>query len=117
MRDDPVSNAMRQYRWTLYRWGAVIVVVGVLIIWKGIPHIQTTYTYYGAKRSGWVPATDKASAWYISVTGWKQVHRWDYGDKGCPFVLFIPLGDCIDLPSLPTPFTESGEINESNTTY
>ena len=62
----------------------------------GVPHLQTTYSAFPTP--GRTPAAaDKIAANYIGPTGWKYVEADRYA-PGCPAVLFVPLGDCVDLP-------------------
>ncbi|WP_153558158.1 hypothetical protein [Roseimaritima sediminicola] len=98
--NDPMSRAYRAYKRKFQRWLLIAVVLLVVVSIKGVPHMQTTYSYNGARSHGWMPADRKLDAWYISVTGWKHVHSGQYGNDGCPFVLFIPLSECIDLTAL-----------------
>lgn len=101
---DPVKRAYRRY-WLAVR-NICFVVCSVLgFVWlAGVPHIQTTYAYPAHYRGTIPTATQKTSAWYISVTGWKHVKSGEYGQSGCPFIRFIPLEDCVDLSNLPFPF-------------
>lgn len=91
--EDPVRLMYRSYlRWI--RNKLILVAIILVAAWfAGIPHIQWTYTYVGEPRSN-VTARAKVSAWYFGVTGWKQIRSGQYGQEGCPFILFVPFREC-----------------------
>lgn len=102
--NDPVKRAYRRYRQALLNIGFVASAVLGFALLAGVPHLQTTYTYHPRFRGPTPTATQKTAAWYISITGWQHVKSGQYGQIGCPLILFIPLGDCIDLSGLPFAF-------------
>ena len=93
---DPVERALRRYVTRACSLGAVAIVLFVSAAIVGVPHIQLgEFRYNGEKEvSGWVRGENKMEAWYVSVTGWQQVEREEYGQEGCPLLLFIPLREC-----------------------
>lgn len=94
--DDPVRVAYRRYRRAFINLAVVLMLLAAGLCLRGVPHLQTTYEYYGPERSGGVPASQKVSAWYVSVTGFKKVRSGQYGHDGCPALIFVPLEDCFD---------------------
>ena len=96
---DPIGRAYRRYCHLLRVLCTVILVLAVIACFVGIPHLQCwTYTYTGEKPANGIPAArQKRDAWYWSITGWKYVKSRQYGQQGCPYILFIPVEDCIDL--------------------
>ena len=102
---DPIGRSYRLYFHKLCIYGSVLLVLLALVYVVGVPHLQTTYHYTGPKPTNGMPTTrQKVDAWYFSVTGWQHVRSGQYGHEGCPYILFIPVCDCIDLSSLETTF-------------
>lgn len=91
----PLSRAYRRYARKLKCMALIAAVLLLVVAVKGVPHVQTTYSYYGPKDTGWTPAHRRVSAWYISVTGRKHIRSGQYGNDGCPVILFVPLRDCL----------------------
>lgn len=93
---DPIHRAYWRYYVLAIR--AVVILVTLLVvsvIW-GVPHVQTSYRKFGIHSpNGWMPAEQKVVANYVSITGWERVTSGQYGQRGCPMLLFIPLTDCI----------------------
>lgn len=96
--DDPLGRAYRRYLLLAKNLSAVCVAL-LLAAWlAGVPHLQTTYRFVGPMPKDRIPRTDrKIDAWYISVTGWQHVRSGQYGQDGCPYIMFIPLGDCLGV--------------------
>ncbi|QDU80737.1 hypothetical protein Pla110_24700 [Polystyrenella longa] len=94
---DLVVGTFRRYFQKMCVLGVVALLLLIASIVVGLPHIQTTYTYSGPKPKGSAPTTEqKLDAWYFSLTGWQHVESGQYGNQGCPPILFIPLWDCLD---------------------
>lgn len=103
MSNEDVENAVNPihqlykayYRKTRNR--LVMLSILLVIVWRaGVPHLQWTYSYTGERdRDGYVHASQKIEAWYVSVTGWQHVQVGDYGTHALPVVFFIPLENCI----------------------
>ena len=92
-----MQRAYRNYLQVARNWCVVLLSVMLFAIVIGVPHVQTTYTYVGERPRGGSPtAQQKISAWYFSVTGWQFVEAGQFGQQGCPPLLFVPLSDCID---------------------
>ncbi len=91
-RNDPVALGYRRFRRSLRNLFVVALVCSGVLWFLGLPHIQYTYRHYGGSD---VPsAMDKVDADYWSITGWKEVEAGQYA-RGCPIIVFIPLGDCL----------------------
>jgi len=90
--NDPVGRSLRRYWHRLKVYSVIVLGVALLVYVIGLPHIQTTYRFRGR---GVATARQKIDAWYWSVTGFQHVRSGQYGHDGCPFVLFIPLEDCL----------------------
>jgi hypothetical protein len=84
-------------------WCLVLAIVTAAIAVVGLPFVQGDYTFRGPRSSnGFVQAEQKLSAWYLGVTGWREVHAVQRQDHRLPFVLFIPVGEVLRLePSFP----------------
>ena len=93
---NPIGRSYRHYWLFLKKCGVILLSLLVLAVIVGVPHFQlATYRYYGPdSRNAMVSSSRKVSAWYLSVTGWKEIRTGQYGQDGCPFVMFVPLGDC-----------------------
>lgn len=73
----------------------VLAATALVFLLFGVPHAQFgNYTYPSYIRKRPPEASQKLTAWYLSVTGWKHVKREDYGPL--TFILFIPLADCLN---------------------
>lgn len=93
---DPIGRAYRRYLHRALVAGLVATVLAILVCVVGVPYIQTSYSYRGPiPADGVVKARQKVDAWYWGVFGWRQVRCGQYGHEGCPYILFIPLGDCL----------------------
>lgn len=93
---DPIRRSYRQYLTKLKAAGLLIVMLAVCVLLFGVPHVQTTYTLHQSRVPGRMPtAAEKRDAWYWSVTGKRRVFSGQYGNEGCPWLLFIPLWDCL----------------------
>ena len=102
---EPIGRVYRRYRFAIRSWCLALLYLLLLVVVYGVPHIQTTYTYTGHRPQGRSPsATQKLDAWYFSVTGWKHLEADQYGYRGCPVILFIPLSDCFDSKSVESSF-------------
>ena len=103
---DPIARSYRLYFRKLCVYGLVLLVLATLVGVVGVPHLQLGEYHYSGHigLDEFPPAGRKYDAWYLSVTGWKHVHSGQYGHHGCPYILFIPIGDCIDLHSLAATF-------------
>ena len=100
LNNDPHDAIARAYRRLLHRlmvWGVIALVLLVVSIVVGVPHLQTSYSYRGTTPSdGIVKAWQKIDAWYVGPFGFKQVRSGKYGNEGCPYVLLGPLFDCFE---------------------
>ncbi len=93
---DPIRRAYRRYLHLLKKCLIVLLLLTVVVLFAGVPHLQTTYHYSGRRPAGGIPiAEQKTDAWYFSITGWQHVRSGQYGQKGCPWLLLIPLKDCL----------------------
>jgi len=103
---DPIARSYRLYFYKLCIYGLVLLVLATLVYVVGVPHLQFgDYSYSGhVGLDEFLPASRKHNAWYFSVTGWQQVRSGQYGHEGCPYILFIPVADCINLSSQETTF-------------
>jgi hypothetical protein len=102
--NDPVKRAYRRYLRALRTGclvGLVLLSVALLV---GIPHLQTTYTYRARQRSAVPNRYEKLSAWYLGPLGWQHVQSGQYGQLGCPYIMFIPWKACVGNSRLPIPF-------------
>lgn len=93
----PLGRSYRHYWLLLKKCGVVLLSLLLLAVVVGVPHCQlSTYRYTGSdSRGAMVSSRRKVSAWYLSVTGWKEIRSGQYGQDGCPFVMFVPLGECL----------------------
>lgn len=95
--DITVYGPLRRYYERLLRRvrNVTVVLLGILMLctFVGVPHIQYEYTYarHGFRHSP--NASEKLTAWYLSITGWKLVHRGDYGPL--KIIIFVPWKDCL----------------------
>jgi hypothetical protein len=107
--NSPMDRARRRFRRKCRNLMLLLCVVVGTVIFAGVPHLQWDYKYpaWAKPRSGPPASADKTEARYFSVTGLKSVQAGQYGQRGCPVFLFIPLKDCVDLSGLPdmVPFT------------
>ncbi len=103
---DPIARSYRLYFHRLCIFGLVLLIVTTLVCMVGVPHFQLgEYSYSGQiALDEFPPASRKHNAWYLSVTGWQHIQSGQYGHEGCPFILFVPVGDCVDLSHLETTF-------------
>jgi len=102
---DPIARSYRLYFHKLCIYGLMLLVLVTLVCVVGIPHFQTSYRFMGpAPRNGIPIVQQKVDAWYLGVTGWQHVRSGQYGHEGCPYILFVPVGDCVDLSSFETTF-------------
>jgi len=97
---DETNPLVRAYRHLFHRL-VVLAVIGVVLfvlaLAVGVPHAQTTYSYRGPTPSGGiVKSRQKIAANYLGPFGWQRARSGQYGNDGCPFILFIPLFDCFD---------------------
>ena len=97
---DETGPLIRAYRRLLHRLMILSVVLLVLVVLSlvvGLPHLQSSYTYLGPRpTNGIVNSRQKINAWYLGPIGWQHVRSGQYGHDGCPYILFIPLWDCFD---------------------
>lgn len=94
---DPISRSYRRYLLLLKKLVVIFVAFALLALMVGMPHFQVAeYRYYGPRKASqaFLPAQRKVEAWYLSVTGWKEIKSGQYGQNGCPFLLFVPVRDC-----------------------
>lgn len=96
--EDPVYLLYRSYIRKFRNWCILSAIALAAACFLGVPHMQWTYTYNGPERLN-VESYHKTSAWYVSVTGWKQVRNGQYGPEGCPTILFIPILECFGTQS------------------
>lgn len=103
---DPIDRSYRRYIHLFAICAQVVVVLAILAWVVGIPHLQCwEYTYAGTKpRNGIVSAEQKLDAWYLGITGWKHVRSGEFGHYGCPYILFIPIEQCVDLSDVKSIF-------------
>jgi hypothetical protein len=93
---DPVRRAYARYFRRLIIWGGLLLVAVGLMAVLGVPHLQSSYSYTGRRPAdGVVRSWQKRDAWYLGPVGWRQVRSGQYGHDGCPFILFIPVHDCL----------------------
>lgn len=78
--------------------GLILVIVVAAIALVGFPAVQGDYTFHGTRSpGGWVPADQKISAWYLGVTGWRQVYAIERHDHRLPAILLVPIGEVFRL--------------------
>lgn len=92
---DPVQRAYHRYLRKAVIYGFTLSFMAICLWVVGLPHLQTSHRYVGAPQpNGVATAQQKIDAWYLGVTGWRHVCRGQYGDDGCPWILFIPVEEC-----------------------
>jgi hypothetical protein len=93
--EDPIWLLYRSYLKKLQR-GLLLLFLVLLAIWyAGLPHIQAGDYQYVGPPGGNASASQKTSAWYLSLTGWKQIRSGQFGQDGCPVILFVPIDECL----------------------
>lgn len=94
--NDPIARAYRRYLQRLIVLGVVVMALVVVAYLVGVPHLQVTYTYLGPRNpSGFVDSSRKLDAWYLGPFGWQLVRSGQYGQVGCPYIVFVPPQDCL----------------------
>jgi len=94
---DPVGRAKRRYAMQACSWSVTALVLCLMLLMSGVPHLQLgKYQHYGMpEANGWVSSRKKISANYLGITGWKNVQSQEFQQEGCPYLLFIPVGECL----------------------
>lgn len=100
---DPVTRGYRRMRRTIRNLLLLFVALALMSLTWGLPAIQSNYRAYHV--DGIPTAMDKIDADYWNpFTGWRVVDAGEYA-AGCPFIVFIPLRDCMDLEPYRNPIT------------
>lgn len=94
--EDPLSTSLRHFRWALQRLVAVCVLLTLIALTLGCPHVQTSYQYRDTGR-GYIPLDERdvVSATYLGPFGWRTLYAREF-DQKLNAVLFIPVSECFD---------------------
>lgn len=100
-RSEELGEAYRRFFLAIRNYVIFVLILVAIAYFVGVPHLQTTYKYIGPTPANGIPRTEqKVEAWYVgpSRDGFHLVRAGQYGNRGCPYILFIPFEDCYSLP-------------------
>ena len=93
---DPVRRSYRDY-WLKMKVTATVVGMMLLAsMMSGVPHVQTGYRLHGERPVDRTPvAAEKSAGVYYGPFGRRLISDGQYGHRGCPTIVLVPLIECL----------------------